>query len=393
MSKGLMAPSRALDGQWTCRWCGSSSAMVVLDLGLQPASDQFPRPTDPEPDPLHPLAMVQCDRCHLAQLETDPTTPDEPRGAEPRALVAQAKDAIARIAAAELLPVAGALLEHRSPHGGSWIPELTARGLSEVEIGPADVVVDAFGMMHDADQRAALRSRVDELGPAGLLFLQFHSVAAILRQEMWNALRHGHFAYYSTPVVVAMAKELGLDAIGAWEFDLYGGTVMLAFTRNGLRSVQVDRLIERETELGVLDPVIVSGLQTSVTASVIAIRRYLDECASAGLTMAGYGAASRSVALLAMAGVGPADLVGIGDASPTKIGRCLPGARIPVISAQQLVDLRPDRVLLFVPDLLDEVRAALPDIELDGGRWVVLDPHPTVVPPVNASVAWTRSWS
>ena len=32
--------------------------------------------------------------------------------------------------------------------------------------------------------------------------MQFHTVAAIVRSGFWNALRHGHFAYYSTPVLV-----------------------------------------------------------------------------------------------------------------------------------------------------------------------------------------------
>jgi hypothetical protein len=47
------------------------------------------------------------------------------------------------------------------------------------------------------------------------------------------------------------------------------------------------------------------------------------------------------------------------------------------------VEMRPERVLLFVPDLLPEVRKALPAIEGNGGRWVVLDPMPREVEPVS----------
>jgi len=64
-----------------------------------------------------------------------------------------------------------------------------------------------------------------------------------------------------------------------------------------------------------------------------------------------------------------------------------------VISSQELVDLRPDRVLLFVPDLLNEVRRALPDIELNGGRWTVLDPQPVEIEPANSPVVQSRSQS
>ena len=50
----------------------------------------------------------------------------------------------------------------------------------------------------------------------------------------------------------------------------------------------------------------------------------------------------------------------------------------------ELAGLRPDRVLLFLPELLDEVRAALPQVEAAGGRWVVLGPGPRAVEPVSA---------
>ena len=48
----------------------------------------------------------------------------------------------------------------------------------------------------------------------------------------------------------------------------------------------------------------------------------------------------------------------------------MPGTDIPIITPDALVAARPDVVLLFVSDLADEVRAALPEIEAAGGRWI-----------------------
>ena len=41
------------------------------------------------------------------------------------------------------------------------------------------------------------------MAPGGVLLLQFHSLATILRLGQWNSLRHGHYAYYSTPPLAA----------------------------------------------------------------------------------------------------------------------------------------------------------------------------------------------
>lgn len=46
------------------------------------------------------------------------------------------------------------------------------------------------------------------------------------------------------------------------------------------------------------------------------------------------------------------------------------GTDIPVLSPDELTRRRPDTVLLFVPDLLAELRRALPEIESGGGRWL-----------------------
>jgi hypothetical protein len=63
-------------------------------------------------------------------------------------------------------------------------------------------------------------------------------------------------------------------------------------------------------------------------------------------------------------------LAGVADASPAKQGRRMPGTDVPVISPAELVSADPDEVLVFVSDLLPEVRRSLPQIEASGGRWI-----------------------
>src|SRR4026207_3210 len=82
------------DTAWSCRWCHGDRGVRVLDAGYQSPSDLHPLPSDPQPDPEYPLVMVTCVGCGLVQLETDPTTPEEPRGLEPSALVEQADAAV-----------------------------------------------------------------------------------------------------------------------------------------------------------------------------------------------------------------------------------------------------------------------------------------------------------
>ena len=107
----------------------------MLDLGEQPACDYFPKYDEPGPDPVYPLQMWLCASCGLAQLLADPPCPRSPRAPSPPPSSSRRQDAVARVAAAGLLPAGARVAEYGSPHGGSWLDLLTARGLAPVAGG------------------------------------------------------------------------------------------------------------------------------------------------------------------------------------------------------------------------------------------------------------------
>jgi C-methyltransferase C-terminal domain/Putative zinc binding domain len=361
-----------------CRACRGRTGHLVLDLGEQPACDYFPSRDDSGPDPVYPLQMWLCASCGLAQLVADPTVPEEPRGAEPAALVAQAADAVERVAAAGLLPGGRRVAEYGSPHGGSWLGLLADRGLIPVRGDePADVVVDCFGLMHAADQAGALAERVGRLAAGGLLLLQYHSLDTIIRCGQWNALRHGHYAYYSATALATMLAAQGFSPRMAWRFDLYGGTVLLAASSDGDTRTWpgglVQALLAQDARAGVRDPAVLRGLQHHAENRARGLHDWLAAMRSAGTSVLGYGAASRAVALLRRAELDRTLLPAVVDASPAKRGLRMPGTDIPVVSPEQLRAGRPDAVVVFVADLMAEVRAAFPEVEAAGGRWVDAD--------------------
>jgi C-methyltransferase C-terminal domain/Putative zinc binding domain len=358
-----------------CRACHERTGHLVLDLGEQPACDYFPPCDDPGPDPVYPLQMWLCSSCGLAQLVADPTVPEEPKGAEPAALASQAAGAVERVAVAGLLPDGGRVAEYGSPHGGSWLGLLAQRGLRTVHGGePADVILDCFGLMHCADQSAALAERVARVNPGGVLLLQYHSLGTIIRRGQWNALRHGHYAYYSTTALATMLAANDFSPRMAWQFELYGGTVLLAASRDVDKGAgptgPLRPLLAEDARVGVRDPTVLGALGRRAQAHAKGLHDWLVTERSVGRTVLGYGAASRAVALLRQAGVDRALLPAVVDASPAKQGLRMPGTDIPVVNPARLAAYQPDAVLLFLTDLLNEVRVAFPEVEAAGGRWV-----------------------
>ncbi|WP_036453880.1 transferase [Mycolicibacterium smegmatis] len=350
-----------------CRGCGNPEVNRVLDLGHVPASDHFPYAADPvtEEETSHALAMDLCTICGLAQLADDDTVADEPRGVEPQALRDQAEDAVARAATAGWLR-GESVTEFGSPHGGSWLPLLERRGLTRVD-GKADVVVDCLGITHEPDQLSAFELRAKVVNPDGVLLLLFPSLATMVTCGQWNALRHGHFAYYSLTSLVRLLGAVGLQVATAWEFDLYGGSVVVAAVpRDHEPDDSVRRILTSEATLGITDPAVVGRLQDVADEHVEVLRSWLIGEQTAGRTVYAYGAASRAVALFSRAKIDSSLLAGVADASPAKQGRRMPGTDIPIVSPGHLVEVCPDRVLLTLPDLFPEISTRFPELD---GRW------------------------
>jgi hypothetical protein len=352
----------------TCRGCGGTDLAQVLDLGTVPAGDDFPpaaEPVRPE-ESSHPLAMDLCGRCGLAQLAHDDTMTAEPRGIEPQALRDQAAEAVRGVADAGWLR-GTTVREFGSPHGGSWLPLLAKRGFAEAE--RADVVLDSFGIMHEPDQRRAFQLRAEATAADGVLLLQFHSLLTIVTHGQWDALRHGHFAYYSLTALTRLLAAAGMSVASAWEFDLYGGTVLVAAVHGGAEpDGRAREILRREHNIGVTDAAVVHSLQCAAERHATQLRDWLVSQACDRNTVYGYGAGSRVVSLFSLAGVDRRLLRAVADASPAKQGRRIPGTDVGIISPEELIAAAPDRVMLTLPDLYDEVRRAYPQLD---GRWSI----------------------
>jgi hypothetical protein len=95
-----------------------------------------------------------------------------------------------------------------------------------------------------------------------------------------------------------------------------------------------------------------------------------------GKRVAAYGAAAKGNTLLNFCGVTAQDILFVADRNPHKQRKLLPGTHIPVVSPEELMQAKPDYVLILPWNLRDEIRLQLDGIREWGGRFVT--PVPSV---------------
>jgi hypothetical protein len=367
-----------------CRGCYGNEIERVVDLGLRPASDQFPSADDPRPDPRWPLELWFCRSCRLAQLgPVEKVPPERSLAVESQTSRAHAEESARALLRARPAVADAVVSEYGSHHhGGSWLRHLITSGCRVGSADePADVVIDIHGIMHEPDTAQALHTRVKHLAPDGLLVLECHHLLPLITRNEFDMIRHGHWSYMSLTALTALAAEHDLTAVAARQVEIFGGSLQVTFER-GSKDMppEVREILAAEVAAGVTDLSGLRALHNRATHIATTLKAALSDYHREGRSVLGYGAPSKAPVLLGLSGIGPSLLPFTVDMAPGKHGTRIPGCGIPIHPIEDLIAAKPSVVLMLTWDIADEVIAQL---EADGGwgaTYLIPLPEPHEVP-------------
>ena len=352
----------------------------MVDLGEQPASDDFPAFDAPLPDAAWPLQLWYCPDCCAG-----PARPGRGacRGAGARGGERDQPTARGayggRRAGRPPVPGGGTVREFASHHGGSWLDALSDYGCKPApDAEPADLVVDVHGLAHEQDVAGQLALRASALAPEGLLVIEHHHLLPLVEQTQFDTIRHGHWTYLSLTAVSRLAERHGLRPVRAVGEPVFGGSLRIVLAHQDSSHAAdstVAEVLAAEAAASLDDGDGLKSLGERAAKSAAALRAYLIGLRESGHAVAGYGAPSKAAILLGVSGVGSDLLPYTVDASPAKHGLSIPGDRIPIEAVDVLRERRPDTVLILTWDIADEVVAQL-EAAGWGANYVVPLPHP-----------------
>lgn len=373
-----MSASASVSEVTRCRSCHRDGLVTIIDLGDQPACDDFPPAgSDPDADGRWPLGLRWCPGCALVQLSHTSPGPEKPLATTSSTARAHAADMAVTLASVIGVDDGDSVREFGSAHGGQWLDALLDRGLVPAD-GPADLVVDNHGLIHAEDLDAALEARVAALAEHGMLAIEFHHVLAQVEGHQVDTIRHGHPVYLSLTAWQHACRRHGLIVVDAWEEPVYGGCLLVLARRGGPetpRAPGVDELLARESAAGLDREAGYRRWGEVVTRVRTDVLEHLREAAETGRSVLGYGAGSKAVTFLGVTGVDASLLPVVADASPAKTGRRIGGTGIEIVPPTELLARDPDEVLLLTWDIADEVVRQLRGAGLSRADIVVVLPE------------------
>ena len=397
----------------TCRLCGNSNLISVLDLGASPPCESFLSEEQLDlPEATYPLHLRLCPDCLLLQIPAL-ITPEDTFGGDyayyssystswvehARKFVDQAVDALGLDPDGFVIEVAandGYLLQHVVNRGirclgiepsvncseaarAKGIPMLRAF-LDEAlaarvrdEHGPADLVVanNVFAHIPDITGFAAgLRGLVADTGRVSI---EVHHALSLITAAQFDTIYHEHFQYWTV-----LAARHGLAAGGLRLVDVellptHGGSIRLWAVPEEADVAEHPRVAEVEAverTAGLDSPDGYLGLAERVAGIRDDLVSFLIEARRAGRRVVAYGAPGKGNTLLNYCGIRPDLLAYAADRNTFKHGRYTPGTRIPVVSPEHLIEDCPDDVLVLPWNLRNEITAQLTATLRPGTRLV-----------------------
>ena len=104
----------------------------------------------------------------------------------------------------------------------------------------------------------------------------------------------------------------------------------------------------------------------------------LGDLAAKGNRVAGYGAPAKGNTLLDFLGIGSETIEYIVDRSSLKQGRYTPGAHIPIVAPERLLQDQPEYVVLLAWNFAEPIMRGQAEFARQGGRFIVPLPNVTV---------------
>jgi SAM-dependent methyltransferase len=396
-----------------CRSCGGRLTVTMADLGLQPASNAFVASQAAiHQEKRYPLRAKVCETCKLVQLDYD-VAPQELFAnyvyfsSYSEHWLAHAK-AYCEMAQKRFALGPSSLVVELASNDGYLLKNFLTMGIAVLGIDPSATVAAAaekigvptlvqfFGK--SVAQELARQGRQADLiiannvlahvpqlndfvaglalllRPGGSVTIEFPHLLELIRQVEFDTIYHEHYSYFSLYAIEQVFSRHRLRIYDVERLSTHGGSLRIFAShahRSDLQdSVSLRELRAQEAAAGLAELATYLQFAKRVDECRDSLREFLAGAKRAGKRVAAYGAAAKGNTLLNFCGVTAQDISFVADRNPHKQKKLLPGTHIPVVSPEELMQARPDYVLILPWNLRDEIRQQLAGIAAWDGRFV-----------------------
>ncbi len=386
MSNALDTTSTALEA---CQTCGKKNLKSVIFVGFLPPVNTMPLIDSlPVEERAYPLELLRCESCTLVQI-----------GCEVRAdvlfppsypylsgstrilrenfadLYSECKELLNLTAQDLIIDIGsndGTLLSNFKEGGHrvlgvepsqageiankrgittriGFFGKQTAQTVAK-EMGKARMITAANVFAHIGNVHGVVEGILELLEPKGIFVSESHYLLGLLETVQYDTIYHEHLRYYSLGSLKNLFDSHGLEIFRVKKIPTHGGSIRVFASRKGEYPIHgsVSELFKEEETKGLTNGSMLKSFRDRVIQSKLDLMALLSKLKKEKARVYGVGAPSRASTLVNYVGLddGLLDCV-VEIKGSHKIGKYMPGTRIPVLEEKKLFEDQPEYALFL----------------------------------------------
>ena len=400
-----------------CRFCNESLTNIFVDLGISPLSNAFlKKEMLDDLEKKHPLCAYVCDNCFLVQL---------PEFEKPESIfedyayfssysstwLQHAKDYVEMIIPRLSLNENSIVIEIAS-NDGYLLQNFIEKNITVLGIEPAQNIAKAAMEKNIPTLTKFFNSQLAKdlvkegkkadliignnvlahvpclndfiiglkilLKPNGVITLEVPHLLQLMQNNQFDTIYHEHFSYFSVITLEKIFSTHGFIIFNVEEISTHGGSLRIYVkdVKNNefLVNSSVERIIKKEIECGLTDISTYTNFGEKIKNIRKAIKEFFDLAKNENKNIVGYGAAAKGNTLLNYCEIGKEFMDYVVDRNIHKQGLYLPGTHIPVKNPKEILNTKPDYLVILPWNLKDEIMNQWNFIKQWGGKFVTLIP-------------------
>lgn len=225
------------------------------------------------------------------------------------------------------------------------------------DYGKASAIISANVMCHLPDLNDIAKGAFNLLNDKGVLIFEDPYLGSMLEKVSYDQIYDEHVYIFSAISVKNIFGNHGLELINLLPQETHGGSMRYVFAKKGARDIQpiVNEIVQNELDNNFDKPSTYEKFKENCELSKTRLLKILTDAKNNGLSVAGYGATSKSTTILNYCGIGPDLIDFISDTTPIKQNTLTPGKHIPVKSYEYFKENIPDVIILFAWNHANEI--------------------------------------
>jgi SAM-dependent methyltransferase len=247
--------------------------------------------------------------------------------------------------------------------------------------GYASIITATNVFAHVDDLNSFMKSCKILLDDNGIFVFQSPYLYHLIKNNEYDTIYHEHVSYLSITPLVSFFNKFDLEIFDIDENIIDGGSIRCYIGKKNLRpiSTKIQKYVNLEKKSGIHTMKRLKKFSSEVKSQKRQLKTLLKKLKQDKKRIVAVSAPAKGTVLLNYCDIDEKILDFATEKSSIKIGKYMPGNKIPVVHDNFLDNDFPDYALLLAWNFADEIMNNLKNFKKNGGKFIIPIPHPKIV--------------